>query len=491
MVLKKEMEKKLEKNKTPNMKMNFFYNILYRISSIIIPLITTPYVSRVLGAENSGIYSYTYTIAWYFVILGCFGFENYGNRQIAMVKDDEAELNKTFSSLLGLQAITGSIAIISYVVYLVFFCSEYKMLFSISILYVISSLFNISWLFYGLEQFKTTALRTIVARFTGLLLIFVFVRTAGDLWKYVAILAAMELLNQLILWARIKSVVSIVRVSITDVMSHLRGCAILFVPVILINIYRLMDKHMLGQISTMDEVGFYTYADKITEMPFHVITAIGTVMLPRMTNMIAKGQIEKSKQYIETTMRYNTVFACAIAFGMMAVSSDLSVLFLGDKYSRCAILINIIAPMLIVRAWANVARTQFLMPNHRDKEYVISLVVGVIANLVLNSLTIPYIGAEGAALATLVAESLVAITQIIFTNRDLPIKKYILPNIPFIFFGLLMWMFVRAISTNLHDSWLGLAIQIFAGAVLYLALSIVYLYKIDRPTIKRVLKLKK
>jgi len=481
----------IKKKNTSSLKMNFFYNILYRISGIIIPIITTPYVSRVLGPENTGVYSYTFTIAWYFVILGCFGFENYGNRQIAMVKDDTNVLNKTFTSLFALQAITSIIAIIGYGIYLIFFCQTYKLMSWLSSFYVLSAFFNISWLFYGLEQFKKTTLRSIVARFSGLILILIFVKTREDLWKYVLILAAMELLNQLVLWINVNRYVRFVKISFRDVLSHLKGCTTLFVPIILINIYRMMDKLMLGHMTTMSEVGFYTYADKITEMPFHVITALGTVMLPHMTNLVANGEMEKSKKYIESTMRYNTIFSCAIAFGMIAVSADFSVLFFGEGYMRCAELIIIMAPMLIVRAWANVARTQFLMPNHRDKEYIISLAIGMTLNLVLNAMLIPKFGATGAALATLIAESSVAITQILFTAKDLPVKQYLLPNIPFIAFGGLMWLLLRCVNGDLHGNWRGLIAQIAIGSVLYVVLSLFYLMKLNDPIVYKFVKVRR
>lgn len=464
---------------TSSLRSNVIYNILYRISGVIVPLITTPYVSRVLGAEATGVYSYTYTVAWYFVILGCLGFENYGNRQIAIAKRDQRQLNQTFSSIFGLQLVTGSMAVVLYVTYMLFFCNQYQAIAWINILYVISCLFNISWFFYGMEQFKTTAIRTIVTRFLGLVLILAFVRTRDDLWKYVFILAALELLNQVVLWVRLRAVASLVKVSWQEVFSHFRGCAILFIPVLLINIYRMMDKLMLGNMSTMFEVGIYTYADKITEMPFHIVTAIGLVMLPHTTSLIANGEEEKSRKYMEMAMRYNTVFSSAITFGMIAVSGNFSILFFGEEYAACAPLICVMAPMLIVRAWANVTRTQFLIPRQRDKEYIISLAIGTVINLVLNSVLIPLCGALGAAIATLLAESSVAIAQILFTNRELPVRQYIVPNIPFIFAGAGMAVVVYCVGLLFERSWITLGVQILLGAVLYIIFAALYLYKTD------------
>lgn len=474
-------------NSAPKLSTNLIYNILYRLSTIIVPLITTPYISRVLGSENTGIYSYTYTIAQYFVIFGCFGFENYGNRQIATVRDSRAQLNQTFSSLFGLQLITGCTAAAAYGIYLILFCRRYPVFSVISGLYVLASIFNISWFFCGMERFKLTAVRTIFVRFLGLILIFVFVKDTQDLGTYIFILALMEFLNQLLLWFRVKRFVNFVRVSLSDILQHVKGCAILFLPVILINIYRMMDKLMLGNMSTMAEIGNYTYADKIVEVPFHVITAIGVVMLPRMTNLAAHGKKEETLRYIEITMRYNTVLASALSFGLIAVRKDFIFFFLGSGYERCITLIAIIAPMIIIRAWANAVRTQYLMPNRKDMPYVISLIFGVVVNLILNAVSIPHFGAAGAAMATLLAESTVAVVQIAACKNDLPVGRYIKSNCPFILFGIVMFAVVELAEKKVNGNISALCIQIFAGALAYLSMVVPYLYRIDRENVQKVL----
>ncbi|MCI6465361.1 MAG: oligosaccharide flippase family protein [Faecalicatena sp.] len=473
----------------PKLKSNFIYNILYRISTLIVPLITTPYVSRILGSENSGVYNYTYTIAQYFVILGCFGFENYGNRQIAKVRDNQELLNKTFSSIFGLQICTSLLAIISYAGYLILYCTEYKMFMLISSFYVVATLFNITWVYYGLERFKNTAIRSIVIRFLSLILIFLLVKNKSDVDIYITILAILELVNQIALWFHLFKYVHFVPVTLKEICSHIKRCTLLFFPILLFNIYSLMDKLMLGQFSSMIETGYYSYALKIVEIPFHFITAIGVVMLPRMTNLIANKQYEKSMFYIERTLRYNSLVGSAMAFGLIAVSNDLAIQFLGTEYKACSILICIMAPMILVRAWANVIRTQYLMPNLMDIPYVMSLVLGVIINLILNALLIKSYGAAGAAFATLITESTVAFVQILVVVKKIPIIQYLKINIPFFINGIIMLLVVSLFYKYVHGSIVALFLQVLLGGGIYIILSLTYLKRLGDPLIDKLLNI--
>lgn len=463
------------KKKANSLGINIVFNMLYQVTTIIIPLITTPYIARVLGSENSGVFNYTLTISQYFMLFGRLGFENYGNRQIATVKDDQEELNRTFSSMYGLQLLTGLLASLAYVIYLVTFDIRYPEIMAICGLYVFSTLINISWLYYGLELFKKTALRAILLRIIGTVCIFGFVKKPNDLWIYVLINASLELIGQGVLWIDVSKHISFVRVQFKYVLQHVTGCTILFLPIILINIYRLMAKQMLGIMHTMSEIAFYSYADKIIELPFFLITAVGVAMLPRMTNMVARGEKQKSLQYIKMTFKINTVAASAIVFGIIAVRKDLITQFLGNGYDKCTTLIAILAPMIIVRAWANVVRTQYLMPNSKDRSYITSLLVGVVTILIFNLLLIPKHGAIGAAIGTLAAESAVAVSQILAGRHALPIRKYLSNNMPYLFWGFIMYLAVSLFARYINGSLIALILQIFVGVVVYTALALPFL----------------
>ena len=472
---------------TSNVAINFLYNTAYQLLRIILPLITVPYVSRILGAEKLGIYNYTYSIALYFAMLAYLGFENYGNRLIAQNRDNEESLNRAFSGAYYFQMISGAIAIFAYVVYMSLFCNENRLIAWVQLLYISSEFFNISWLYFGLEQFKKTTIVNVIVRLLSFAAIFVFVNDRGDLAAYTAICTGSLLLSTVALWFGLCNHVKFVTVPVKDIWRHAKGCMFLFFPVLVINIYRSMDKIMLGNLSTMTEVAIYSNADKIVELPYGVIAALGVVMLPRMTNFVARGEEEISKRYICVSMRFMLFMACGMAFGMMAVGKVFAPVYFGKEFIACGTLIMVIAPMVIVRACANVVRTQYLLPNKRDKDYIISIVIGVVINLIFNTLMIPMWESTGAAIATLMAESFVAMYQIFACRKDIPVVRYTFSNWVFLLAGIIMFIPVYIYGNKHSKSLSTLLIQVVMGMAIYLVAAGGYLVIKEKEMIRKIL----
>ena len=471
------MSESMKKEHPSSLVMNFVYNVAYQIMNIFLPLVTVPYVSRVLGAEKLGIYSYTYAIASYFAIVAYLGFENYGNRMIARNRENREKLDQTFSGAYYFQLISGFCACGAYVFYLLFFCRQNRNMAFLQLLYIVSQMVNISWLYFGLEKFKKTALRSMSVKLLSTAAIFVFVKGPGNITEYTLICAGSALLGSGCLWINLHKSVSFVKVSLREIFIHAKGCMILFFPVLIINIYRSMDKIMLGQLADMKEVAVYSNADKIVELPYGIIAALGVVMLPRMTSFVSSGEVEKSRKYIEDSMRFMLFMACGMAFGMMAVGRVFAPVFFGDEFISCGDLIMTIAPMVIIRACANVVRTQYLLPNNRDKDYMISLIIGVIINLTVNWGLIPILKSQGAAIGTLMAESFVAIYQIAVCRKEIPVIRYTLQNWFFLIAGAVMFFIVFLLGNNQKPSVVLLIVQICTGGILYILLAGGYLLK--------------
>ena len=225
-----------------SVKKNFIYNLSYQILIMILPLITTPYISRVIGAEGIGIQSYTYSIANYFVLFAMLGINNHGNRSIAMVKNNQEKLNKTFTSIYLIQAVMSIIMIVFYIIYIIFFVKSYKIIFVIQLSYIIGALFDINWFFFGMEQFKITVTRNTIIKLMSVMSIFIFVKSENDLYLYSLILALGTLISQLILWNFIGKYVKFTKVKFDDVKEHVIPMLVLFIPAISVSIYKIMDK---------------------------------------------------------------------------------------------------------------------------------------------------------------------------------------------------------------------------------------------------------
>ena len=454
---------------------NFLYNVLYQILLVILPLITAPYISRTLGATAVGVYSYTYSVAYYFLLIAMLGIGNHGNRSIAAVRDDRKKLDKTLSSIYSLQVITFSIAILAYAIYLVLFVKDNRLIVLLQLIYVTSGLFDIGWLFFGLEQFKLTVARNTLIKISTVVLMFVFVHKPSDLWKYTLIMSAGTLFSQAYLWLYVKKYVSFEKCSVKEITSNIKPVLILFIPVLAYSIYKVMDKIMLGNMSSYDQVGFYNNAEKIINIPMGIITALGTVMLPRMSNIVANGDKKRVDDYIRISAKLVTLLSSAIAFGLMGVSSVLAPVFFGDEFIACGEIIRLLSVTVFFIAWANVIRTQYLIPNKRDSIYLTSTMVGAILNLIINWMLIPKYQANGAAFGTIVAEFSVMLVQMVAVKNELPMRKYIMSYSPILIIGLIMAVLVDRIGIKLGVSVSTLAIQILAGGFFFCIATIAYL----------------
>lgn len=460
------------------MKKNFIYNIVYQVLVLFLPLVTIPYVSRILGANGIGIYSYTYSIAYYFMIIAMLGLNNYGNRTIAKIRDNKEKLSKEFWSIYFLQVIISVLMVILYLLYVLIFESQYKIIAIIQIMYVISSVFDINWFFFGMEKFKLTITRNIVIKLISLVLIFVLIKTPEDLWKYVAILAASTMFSNVILFSFIRKYVKFVKFSLKDIKKHLKPSIILFLPVIAVSIYKIMDKIMLGLLSNVTEVGYYENAEKMTQVPLSIITALGTVMLPRVSNMLSNKKEDEVKKILEKTMPLIMFLTFPMVLGIIAISNDFAIVFFGEEFKKSGYLIQLLSITVVFLAWGNVIRTQYLIPKEKDREYIISAFLGAIVNFITNLIFIPKFASLGACIGTIMAEFVVMFYQTYVLRKELNIKKYLKDSSTFLIKSLIMFIIVILIGKLIKDSkFIRILIQVFVGILIYIILNIRYIYK--------------
>lgn len=454
---------------------NFLYNILYQILIIILPLITAPYISRTLGVEAVGIYSYTYSVTQYFLLFAMLGIASHGNRVIAANSNDKELLEENFWSIYSIQLFSFTIAIVFYLLYMVLFKIDNTLIVSFQFIYVLSGLFDISWYFFGTEQFKITVTRNTIIKVLTVIAMFVFVKQPTDLWKYTIIMSLGTLLSQLYLWKYLKKQIRFRRVRKANLKNHIKPIMILFVPVLSYSIYKIMDKVMLGNMTDYSQVGYYENAGKIISIPMGIITALGIVMLPRMSNIAAKGEHDKTKQFIRVSIKLVTIIGSAIMFGLIGTSKILAPVYFGAEFKACGSLIRLLSVTVLFISWANVVRTQFLIPYHKDNVYLHSMIIGALINLITNILLIPKFQGNGAAIGTILAEFTVMVVQVFKVRKDIDIWKYIRSTIPYIIIGGVMAFVVNTIGYILGIHLHTLVIQIIIGGIVYCFLCLLYL----------------
>lgn len=449
---------------------NFFYNVLYQLFTFIIPLIITPYISRKLGVDNIGIYSYTYSIVYYFMLATLLGINNHGSRTIARQTNDH-DRSKCFWSIYYIQLFLGIIMLVIYNTIIVSF-NKYMIISIIQNLFLLSAIFDVNWYFFGREKFKLTISRNIIIKIISLIMILLFVRNSNDLWIYTIIMSGSTLFSQLYLWIFLKKEITFEKVKFEDIKSNIKPCLVLFIPVIAYSIYKVMDKTMLGSISGTTALGYYENAEKIINIPISFSTALGTVMLPHMSkNGITNDKIVES---INSSIKLILFLVIPMIVGLMLVSKDFSIVFFGKNFDKSGIIIQLLAPTILFTAIANVMRTNYLIPQKKEKIYVISTIVGAFLNLVINLLLIPKFSFYGACIGTIIAELFVMIIQYIYVKKELEIividkiLGFLLKSIGFVLIVFLCSKYITSINIRL-------IISIVLCVIYYLLVNISYI----------------
>lgn len=447
-----------------SVKYNFIYNLFYQILTFLLPLITTPYLSRVLGAEKTGVYSYSYSIAYYFVLFAMLGLNNYGNREIAKSREDKNRRSKVFWSIYSLQFLTSLLVIIIYSLSNLFLRKE--LISWIMLLYVMSSLFDINWFFWGMEEFKITVTRNTIIKLLTVVAILIFVKKQDDIYIYAVIMAGSMLISPLALWPYLKKRVEWIKPSFEDIVTHVKPNIVLFIPVIAVSFYKVMDKIMLGTMATYSEVGFYDYAEKVIAIPTCCVNALGTVMMPRMVNLVEKGDSKREQETIYKSIIFGTILATSMSFGLMGIADVFVPVFYGEGFSKCIVLFYILLPSCVFLAIANVVRTQYLIPHSMDKEYTVSLLAGACVNLVINAILIPKLQSIGAAIGTLIAEGVVCLIQSYYVNKKIELKKYMKEIASILIAGIIMSISVKLMPT-IYNNIVTLILKIILGIFVF------------------------
>lgn len=458
-----------------SVKKNFIYDAVYQILILIIPFLTTPYIARIIGVDGVGIYSYTYSIVNYFMMFALLGMNNYGNREISKCKDDKIELSKTFWEIYTLQFLITLIVTILYVGYIYFFSPKYLLITLIQGIYLISVFLDINWLFCGLQEFKITITRSAFIKILTLILIFTFVKDEGDLWKYILIMSSMTLLNQLVLWPFLRKKISFVKINIKNIKRHIKPTIILFIPVIATSIFKVMDKIMIGNISSVTEVGYYENSEKMLNIILSVVSALGTVTLPQMTYLYNNNKIDEYKKIFSKSISFLIFIVLPVIAGFLVTSNDLVYLYLGESFQKSSIILKILSISLLFSPIASIIRMQVLIPQSRDKQYIISVIAGATINFILNLFLIPYIQSIGAAISTVLAEGVVFFIEIYYIRNEFTIVKDIKNIFRFFISSLYVFFFASLIGIFVDNIIIRLLLQIIVGLLSYIIGNLQYI----------------
>lgn len=452
---------------------NYLYNMFYQVLILITPLITTPYVSRVLGAKKIGEYGYTQSIVTYFILIGTVGIAMYGEREIAYIQGHggdnyKEKRTRLFWEIIILRAITVTIALgIFSMIFVV--NSKYRLLYAIQAIDIIANIFDISWFFQGMEEFKKTVFRNMLVKLVCVGMIFIFVKSPADLPLYVLCYSLSLIVGNLSLWLYLPKYIVKVQLSALKVYKHLKPTFVLFIPQIATQVYTVFDKTMLGKLaSSMEQVGYYEQSQKIIKLLLTVITSLGVVMLPRMASIYAKKDMKLINEYMDKSFRYTYMIAFPMMLGLISVAKRFVPIFYGKGYEPIEGILICISPIILFIGLSNVLGTQYQIPTNKQKDYTLSVAAGAVVNFCLNLILIPRFNAIGAVIATVIAELVVLYVHFYCVRKEINVWDSIKCCKNYLIAGILMFIVSILCSyIPVSNNVLVVGTQVVLGGIVY------------------------
>ena len=449
-----------------SIKKNYMYNLIYQILTLITPFITTPYLSRVLGANGVGTYSYIDSVCSYFVLFATLGLTTFGQREVSYVQDDRKKRTIIFWETNIIELVASMLCMVAYVIFSL--NQADANLYLVLVFNLLSVIANISWFFQGMEEFGKIVLRNIIFKFANIVFIFVCVRKKEDLFWYMFGMAFFAFINNASYWLTIPKYVDKPKLKELHPARHIKTVMSLFIPTIAIQIYTVLDKTMIGMI-TKDayENGYYEQALKISKLVLTVVTSLGTVMIPRIGYHYSKGDTEMVKTYMYRAYRFVWLCGIPLTLGLIAVSSNFVPWFFGSGYEKVVSLLGVLSMLILAIGINNVTGMQYLIPTERQTLFTITVIIGAVANFVLNFVLIRFLQSLGAAIASVVAETTIAVIQIYIVRRELSPYQIIKSGIHYYIAGGIMFVILMNIKNVFTPSILHTLALVIIGAVIY------------------------
>lgn len=435
--------------------------------SLITPLITTPYVSRVLGADGIGDYSFTASVVTYFSMVAVLGTLTYGNREISYLQDDRKARSKLFWEIELLSFLSTGICTAAYLIFLLFCDRSRFSLYAIQTISIVCVAFDIAWLLQGMEEFGKVMFRNMLFKVINIVFIFTAVRDKDDLFLYVAGMVLLALASNLSIWFYLPQYIDRPVWKELHPMRHLKPTLALFIPSVAMSIYTVFDKTMIGLFSNNFENGYYEQALKISKTALTLVTALGAVMIPRMGYYFNQKNMDKVKELTYQSYNFVWFLGVPLSFGLIGISQNLVPWFYGKGYDKINVLLPILGLLIIIIGLSNVTGIQYFVTTKRERLLTATVIIGAVVNFICNLILIPKLYSIGASIASVAAEAVITLTQLYFIRNELSFTRIMAQSVKYLLAGACMLLVLFFENHYLSPSVLHSCIMIFSGAIVY------------------------
>ena len=447
---------------------NYLYNLSYQILTIILPIITVPYVTRIFTSEDLGNYGFYNSIVSYFSLFAMLGIGLYGTKQIAAASD----VSSTFWNIYAIQLIASILALFVYVITLVSITKMSGVVPIILGIVLLTKMIDISWLFTGKEDFKKITLRNTMVKVAGVISIFTFIKSSEDLYLYIFLIVIFDFLGQFIMWIPAKKFIKRPSFDIKIIKKNLHPIVLLFLPQVAISLYVVLDRTLLGLLGSYSDVGIYEQGQKLTSILLTVVSSLGAVMLPRVANLLSEKKEKEAQNMVRFSFILYNLIIFPMIFGLIAINEVFVKLFLGQNFQDVKYVLYIIVFNIMFIGWTNILGYQVLVVRNKNKEFMLSTTIPAFVSVAVNIAVIPFFGYIGASITSVVVEFLVFAIQWYYSrniiNKNLLFNKDLAKIIcsSLVMFGVVM---LCKIMLG-FDGIVGLVIYLVVGGISYLAM---------------------
>lgn len=402
-------------------KKNFAYSSILTASNYIVPLITYPYVSRVLGVTNIGICNFVDSIVNYFILFSMMGVAATGIREIASNKHDQVKLNKTFTSLICLNGLFTLFAtiIMLLLMYTIPQLYEYRDLLWIGVVKLFANCLLFEWFYKGLEDFKYITNCTLIVKSMYVVAVFTFVRTSDDYDTFFLLMTLMIVVNALINCIHSYKLVNLVDLREVNFLPYLKSFFTIGSYLILTSFYTSFNVAYLGFVTNSTEVGYYTTATKLFGVILAVFSAFTNVMLPKMSTLQSQGKMNEFVALIDKSVSALISFSIPAICLCLIFSSDIITLFAGNGYDGAILPARIMMPLIFVVGYEQILVLQILMPMKKDKAILFNSLVGATIGVLLNFSIVYYWKAIGSSIVWIVSEFVILVCSQYWVKKEL------------------------------------------------------------------------
>lgn len=449
---------------------NYIFNLIYQAINILVQVVLLRYLAIVIGSEGIGIQSYTNSIVTYFTMILALGVNWYGQKEIARKMEDKTELSKCFWELMALKLIW-SLAVLPFYVIVIILGGEYRIYYIASSFMLAATIVDISWFYQGIERFDIVALRNSLIKLLGMFLVILCVKEKDDVLKYILILSLSNMLGNFSIWVKIhKDVLPFWKAGFEfkKIADHFKDSFRYFVPTIAITVYSTLDRTMIGFICKRpEENGFYEQAIQVSNMLKIVVLSYNSVMMSRMTLVMAQKKKTEVKELFEGSLEFILLISWPIILGVAALARDFCFIYFGLDYNEIADILLCFSPLTLIVGLSNIVETHIVTPANQRSLGNRIVIQGLIANVILNSLFIPLWNGIGAALASVLSEILVTIQYVRRYPEFITWKKIASVGFKKSIAGVIMFLVIMVVKHYLPVSVAVLCMEVAVGAVLY------------------------